>query len=155
MPVKNSVSAIIVAILLPLIAAGQSAENDAGENEMNSEFIGISTVSYAVDDIGKAKDWYAGAFGVEPYFDEPFYVGFNINGYELGLQPSEGERSPGNTSTAYWAVRDIEKTFARFIELGALEVEKPNDVGGGVIVATVKDPWGNLIGLIVNPGFRK
>lgn len=122
---------------------------------MTLEVKGISTVAYVVPDLEAAKGWYSRAFATEPYFDEPFYVGFNINGFELGLQPEEGERIPGNSSVAYWAVDDAEKAFRHFIDLGAAEVEAPTEVGGGVVVATVSDPWSNQIGIIFNPAFDK
>lgn len=123
--------------------------------QLNENFIGLATLAYYVPDLGKAKAWYSKAFGVEPYFDEPFYVGFDINGYELGLLPAEGERLPGNASVTYWAVRDISESYSRLLELGASEVEKPTDVGGGLMVATLKDPWDNRIGIIYNPNFKK
>ena len=53
-------------------------------------FLGLRTAIYHVDDIAKGKAWYAQVLGIEPYFDQPFYVGFNAGGYELGLQPSAG-----------------------------------------------------------------
>ncbi len=118
-------------------------------------FLGISTAAYKVADMAKAKEWYAEAFGEKPYFDEPFYIGFNINGYELGLQPEEGKPSvKGDGMTTYWAVNDVEATFKKFVELGATVHEKPSDVGGGVVVASVKDPWDNIIGIIYNPNFK-
>jgi len=126
-----------------------------GKKTMSKEFQGIATAIYIVPDLEKGKDWYANAFGTQPYFDEPFYVGFSINGFELGLQPDEGGRVAGNSSIAYWAVPDAGKAFERLIGLGATEHEKPMDVGGGVVVAAVKDPWGNIIGLIRNPEFNK
>jgi lactoylglutathione lyase len=54
-----------------------------------TQFLGLRTTIYKVGDITKAKEWYSKAFGVQPYFTEPFYVGFNIGGYELGLQPEK------------------------------------------------------------------
>ncbi|MCO6509857.1 MAG: DUF4440 domain-containing protein [Aridibacter famidurans] len=125
------------------------------EKKMSEEFRGIATAAYFVPDVEKAKAWYAKAFGTEPYFDEPFYVGFNINGYELGIQPAEGTRVAGNSQIAYWAVPDCGAAYKRFIENGASKHEEPNDVGGGVVVASVKDPWDNIIGLIYNPVFKK
>ena len=50
-------------------------------------FLGLRTVVYKVSDLGRAKAWYTKVLGIEPYFDEPFYVGFNVGGYELGLDP--------------------------------------------------------------------
>ena len=49
--------------------------------------LGLRTVVYHVPDLARAKAWYEAAFEVKPYFDEPFYVGFNIGGFELGLDP--------------------------------------------------------------------
>ena len=119
-------------------------------------FLGISTAAYIVSDIDEAKKWYTKAFGIKPYFDEPYYVGFNINGYELGLQPEEKKRSvKGDGAICYWAVRDVGAIFKRFVDAGAKINEKPNDVGGGVIVASVKDPWENIIGIIRNPNFKE
>jgi len=91
---------------------------------------GLRTVIYKVSDINHAKKWYTDVFQTVPYFDEPFYVGFNIEGYELGLQP-EGN-SPVNapeTVVAYWGVHDIEKECARLLKLGATEHEKPQNGG--------------------------
>jgi len=122
---------------------------------MSFEVKGLSTAAYTVPDLDAGKEWYAKAFGVHPYFDEPFYVGFNINGFELGLMPEEGERTVGNSTISYWAVDDVQAAFDHFIDSGAAEIEAPSDVGGGVIVATVADPWGNSIGIIFNPAFDK
>lgn len=121
---------------------------------MKSSILGLRTAIYKVANIDAAKAWYSKAFQTEPYFDQPFYVGFNIAGYELGLQPEEqpaGEK-PENVLT-YWGVEDIAGEYQRFLELGAAEHEKPQNVGGEIMVATVKDPWGNIIGLIYNPEF--
>jgi predicted enzyme related to lactoylglutathione lyase len=117
--------------------------------------LGLRTAIYKVADITKAKEWYSKAFATSPYFDEPFYVGFNIRGYELGLQPEEGVASEKAESVvAYWGVNDVDSEFERLIKLGATENEKPADVGGDIKVATVKDPWGNVIGFIYNPHFK-
>jgi len=116
---------------------------------------GLRTVIYKVTNLEGAKSWYAEAFGNEPYFDEPFYVGFNIGGYELGLLPSElPPESKTVNACAYWGVDDIEGEFQRLQDLGTTEIEKPNNVGGPIMVASVKDPWGNALGLIYNPTFE-
>jgi len=117
--------------------------------------LGLRTVVYKVGDIQEAKEWYAKAFEVKPYFDEPFYVGFNIGGYELGLQPEEKPtKEKAESVVAYWGVDDIEKTSERLLDLGAKMNEPLQNVGGDIIVGTLKDPWGNLIGIIYNPGFK-
>ena len=117
--------------------------------------LGLRTTIYKVSNIEEAKAWYAKAFLQEPYFDEPFYVGFNIAGYELGLQPEENPTTDKPESVvSYWGVEQIEEEFQRLLDLGATEHEKPTNVGGELMTATVKDPWGNLVGLIYNPYFK-
>jgi len=119
-----------------------------------STILGLRTCIYMVGDIDAAKEWYTKAFQTEPYFDEPFYVGFNIGGYELGLQPEEEPTTKKpDTVMTYWGVEDIEAEYERLLALGAKEHEAPNNVGGDIMVAMLKDPWGNNIGLIYNPGF--
>ena len=116
---------------------------------------GLRTAIYRVGDINKAKQWYSKVFETDPYFDEPFYVGFNIAGYELGLQPEETPTTDKKESViAYWGVDNVEAAFGRLVALGAIEFEKPQNVGGDIIVASVKDLWGNIIGLIHNPHFK-
>lgn len=122
---------------------------------MKGEILGLRTAIYKVEDIKEARRWYSKAFETEPYFDEPFYVGFDICGYELGLQPVEQPiRAKAESVVAYWGVLNISEKFNRFITLGATECEKPKDVGQGIIVAKLIDPWGNIIGLIHNPNFK-
>ena len=117
--------------------------------------LGLRTTIYKVGDIAKAKAWYTKAFQQAPYFDEPFYVGFNIAGYELGLQPEANPtKDKPDSVMSYWGVENIQEEFERLLELGATEHEKPTNVGGELMVATVKDPWGNVVGLIYNPYFK-
>ena len=117
-----------------------------------STILGLRTAIYKVSNISAAKEWYAKVFEKPPYFDEPFYVGFEIGGFELGLQPEEEPVNDKKESVvAYWGVNDVQKEYDRFIALGATEYEKPTEVGGDIIVATLKDLWGNIIGLIYNP----
>lgn len=115
-------------------------------------FKGAYTIKYAVPDLAAAKAFYAKASGVAPYFDEPFYVGFDIAGDELGLDPdlSVAPNGPGGT-VAYWGVSDIAKAAAHLKTCGAKEIEAPKEVGEGIKVATYADPWGNFIGIIENP----
>ena len=117
--------------------------------------LGLRTTIYKVGDIQKATEWYSKAFETSPYFNEPYYVGFNIKGYELGLQPEEvPTMSKSESVVSYWGVVNIEEVYDRLIELGATENEKPYNVGEEIMTATVKDPFGNVIGLIYNPYFK-
>jgi predicted enzyme related to lactoylglutathione lyase len=116
---------------------------------------GLGTVIYHVTDLERAKAWYASAFQQQPYFDEPFYVGFNIGGYELGLNPDHSVTRPGpGGAVAYWRVVDINRAVEHFVTARATLVAPVQDVGGGIKVAEVTDPFGNVIGLIENPQFQ-
>lgn len=120
-------------------------------------FKALMTAIYPVTDLARAKAWYAKAFGVEPYFDQPFYAGFDVGGYELGLMPAEPPaHQPGNAGVvAYWGVADCAAAHARLLSLGARPLSPVQDVGEGIKVATVTDPDGNALGLIENPHFKK
>ena len=116
--------------------------------------LGLRTVIYHVPDLARAKAWYTAAFGTAPYFDEPFYVGFQIGGFELGLDPNVSKVQAGRGGTvAYWGVPDIGEAVEQFVQSGARMEAEVQDVGGDIKVATVVDPFGNLIGLIENPHF--
>ena len=118
-------------------------------------FLGLRTVIYKVTDLAKAKAWYSEAFGITPYFDEPFYVGFVVGGYELGLDPDVSRQQPGpGGSVAYWGVRDLAETLARLREQNVNVTAPLQEVGEGIKVAAVSDPFGNRIGLIENPHFK-
>ena len=115
---------------------------------------GLRTAVYKVADLEKAKAWYSDILGIEPYFDEPFYVGFNIGGYELGLDPDMENVATGNSVGIYWGVADAAASFAEFVTKGAKVDSEPNEVGGGIIVASIFDPFGNVFGIIQNPHFK-
>lgn len=116
---------------------------------------GLRTTIYKVTDAARAKAWYAKVFGIEPYFDEPFYVGFNVGGYELGLDPDVSDQSPGaGGSLAYWGVASMEATMKALKAEGVKVRSDARDVGDGIKVAAIEDPFGNVIGLIENPHFK-
>jgi len=97
----------------------------------------LRTVIYHVPDLPRAKQWYSTAFGVTPYFDEPFYVGFNIGGFELGLDPDiKGVKArAGRPTVAYWGVANADKAVEHFVQAGAKLTSPVRDVGEGIRVA--------------------
>jgi len=114
--------------------------------------IGLRTIVYPAPDLAKAKQWYSEVLGTPPYFDEAFYVGFSVGGFELGLIP---DAQPGIAGAqAMWGVQNVEMEFKRLISLGAIELEPVTDVGGGIKVASLQDPFGNRLGIIENPHFN-
>jgi predicted enzyme related to lactoylglutathione lyase len=120
---------------------------------MKKHFLGLRTTIYRVSDIVAAKTWYSKILGTEPYFDEVFYVGFNVAGYELGLQPDAKNEAKVDGVVTYWGVNDVNETYADLLDAGATNFEEPTDVGDGIVVAAVKDPWDNVFGIIYNPHF--
>ena len=117
-------------------------------------FLGLRTAIYHVNDLTEAKKWYSKVLGKEPYFDQPYYVGYNVGGYELGLVPDEIEsKSKVEGVVTYWGVKDAKESFQKLLDSGAVEHEKLQDVGEGIIVASVKDPFGNVFAIIENPHF--
>ena len=114
---------------------------------------GLRTAIYPTPDLEAGKAWYSKVFQTKPYFDQPFYVGFEIGGFELGLLP-DGE--PGKAGTqVYWGVDDIEKEVQRILKLGASTHTEIQEVGEGIKVAELADPFGNVLGLIENPHFDR
>ncbi len=114
--------------------------------------LGLRTAIYPAPDLGAAKLWYSKVLGQTPYFDEPFYVGFSVGGFELGLLPSA---QPGTVGPQpLWGVENIESAYARLLELGASALEPVTAVGEGIRVAAVQDPFGNRFGIIENPNFQ-
>ena len=113
--------------------------------------LGLRTAIYPAPDLAAAKRWYSEVLGQAPYFDEPFYVGFSVGGFELGLLPDAQPATAG--PQPLWGVADIETVYARLLELGASALEPVAEVGGGIKVAAVQDPFGNRFGIIENPNF--
>ncbi len=106
----------------------------------------MNPVIYPVRDLATAKALYTKLLGVEPYVDQPYYVGFRVGDFEVGLDPnghSQGLTGP----VGYVTVADIKEAVDALIQAGAQPVQAARDVGGGKLVATVKDADGNITGL--------
>lgn len=136
----------------PLTAAGASPGPGVKESAM---FLGLRTGKYSARDLTKAKEWYSKILGQQPYFDQPFYVGFNVGGYELGITPDD-KASPDRPEAgiAYWGVSDARAAYKRLLDAGATPFEEVQDVGDGILVGAVHDPFGNVLGVIQNPHFK-
>jgi len=115
---------------------------------------GLRSQIYQVADLAAAKAWYAELLGTPPYFDEPFYVGFSVGGYELGLQPrDDADTGQAKDALTYWGVPDAEAAHARLLALGATEYQPVQDVGSGIKLGAVLEPQGGILGVIENPHF--
>lgn len=111
---------------------------------------GLRTVIYPSPDLDAAKAWWTGLLGFPPYFDEPFFVGYNVGGYELGLLPTA---DPADGALTYWGVADVAAAVAAAIAGGATEHAPAAEVGEGIVTASVRTPSGAILGLIYNPHF--
>jgi predicted enzyme related to lactoylglutathione lyase len=120
----------------------------------NPGFLGLRTAIYHAPDLAKGKAWYSKVLGIEPYFDQPFYIGFNVGGYQLGLDPDPSSSTGSGGVIVYWSVPDASAALKRLLSLGATERTNVQDVGEGIRVATVLDPFGIVFGVIENPHFK-
>ena len=111
---------------------------------------GIKTIIYPVSDIAQAKKLYRALLGVEPLMDQPYYVGFKVGDQDVALDPN-GHKQGMTGPLAYWHVDDIKKTLQLLLDGGAQTQQEIKDVGGGKLIASVKDADGNLIGLLQEP----
>ncbi len=114
-------------------------------------FLGLRTIIYPAPDLEASKAWFTQLLGIEPYFDQPFYVGFTVAGYELALDPSG---DPATGPVTYWGVPDAEAALTTLLDAGATGRGTVQDVGDGIRVATVIEPGGSVLGVIENPHFR-
>lgn len=115
------------------------------------QLLGLRTTIYPAPDLAAAKIWFTKLLGEEPYFDQPFYVGYNVAGYELGLDPNA---DPALGAQAYWGVPDARIAVDELVAQGATIISDVFHTGDGIKVAKLRDPLGNLICLIENPVFE-
>ena len=115
------------------------------------ELLGLRSLIYPTLNLNEAKKWWITFLGVDPYFDEPFYVGFNVGGYEIGLNPGAAmEFGP----ITFIGVKSIEESLALAKGKGAYVESGIDEVGDGIKVAQLISPTGERFGFIFNPHFR-
>ena len=107
---------------------------------------GISLIVYPVTDLSASKSFYRTLLGVDPYVDGPYYVGFRTGELEVGLDPNARGRGIA-APIGYVDVADISKALKSLLGAGAQELQPVREVGGGLRIATVKDPDGNILGV--------
>jgi predicted enzyme related to lactoylglutathione lyase len=125
----------------------RQAESSEEESFMSQ---GIKQFNYPVEDLARAKALYSKLLGVEPYVDEPYYVGFRVGKQEIGLDPN-GHKLGMTGPAGFFEVSDIAQSLQALLDVGAQIQQEARDVGGGKLVAYVKDADGNSIGLIQSP----
>jgi predicted enzyme related to lactoylglutathione lyase len=113
-------------------------------------FLGLRSLIHPAPDLPAAKAFHTAMLGKEPYFDEPFYVGYSVGGFEFGLWPA-GDPAVGPVT--YWGVTDIEAALAHVVRLGAVPRGGISDVGEATRMVDVAAPTGDIFGLIENPHF--
>ena len=105
---------------------------------------GVKTVIYPASDLARAKAAFSAVLGAAPDMDEPYYVQFNVGDQAIGLDPN-GHKSG---AVVYYQITDIKSTLQALLETGAQVNQDVTDVGGGRLIASVKDADGNLIGIL-------
>ena len=100
-----------------------------------------------VKDLDAAKKIYGSWLGTEPHTDTPYYVGFNVDGVEIGLNPN-GHATGMTGPTPIAAVENLDAAREELIAAGAVEVSAPSPAGPGQRVCTLIDGDGNPLGLI-------
>jgi predicted enzyme related to lactoylglutathione lyase len=103
-----------------------------------------------VKDLTKTKKLFRNLLGVEPYADQPYYVGFKIGDQDIGLVPNSSVQGQAGI-TAFYHVDNIKQSLASLLDAGAKIQQDIKDVGGGTLIASVTDPDGNTIGLRQSP----
>ncbi|MFI1159536.1 VOC family protein [Streptomyces sioyaensis] len=110
----------------------------------------METITYPVKDLTGSKALFATLLGVPPYMDEPYYAAFRAGGQDVGLDPN-GHRKGLTGPVGYWRVDDIERSLKALTDAGAKTVQEVQDVGGGKLIASVRDADGNALGLVQGP----
>jgi predicted enzyme related to lactoylglutathione lyase len=100
---------------------------------------GIKTIMFPVEDLAGAKALFRDLLGVEPYADEPYYVGFRAGDQEIGLDPN-GHKKGMTGPVGYWHVDDVEASLQRLLDAGARTQQPVKDLGGGRLSAIARDP---------------
>lgn len=100
----------------------------------------IKLVVFPVKDVEKAKTLYNTFLGVEPYADSPYYVGYKVGELEVGLAPNSEDK------VVYIDTEDIQASLKELVDAGAELYSDAKNVGGGLLVAQVKDVDGNILG---------
>ncbi|MEU4245424.1 VOC family protein [Actinoplanes sp. NPDC026619] len=122
---------------------------------------GLTTVTFFAADLDAARAWYAEVFGAEPYFvREGAYLEWRVGDYqhEFGILNSRFAPHPHTGQAVgaivYWAVDDIEAAYQRLVSLGAAPHDKPAERGPGYVTASVLDPFGNVLGVMLNQHYQ-
>lgn len=121
------------------------------EPSSSSLFLGLRSLIYPSVNLAEDRELWVSILNQEPYFDEPYYIGFDVGGYEIGLHPQEDASSGPET---YVGVSNLEKSIEVLLQSGASIFSDIADVGGGVRLAVVRLPNGHLFGVIDNPHFK-
>jgi predicted enzyme related to lactoylglutathione lyase len=118
---------------------------------MAINFLGLRSLIYPAPHLQESKEWWKKSLGKDPYFDDGGYVGFDVGGYELGLNSFSTEL---NGPITYIGVENVPSAIEELVSDGAKLLMGPMDVGGGIILADIESPTGEVFGIIFNPHFK-
>ena len=107
----------------------------------------VSLIVYSAKELAGTKQIFSKFLGVEPYVDGPYYVGYKVGDMEIGLDPNAQNAGP----VTYIDVADIKSSLQEMLALGAILQQDVKDVANGLLVASVKDKDGNILGFRQKP----
>ena len=101
----------------------------------------VTLITYPVADMSESKKFFRELVGADPYADSPYYVGYKSGEVEIGLV----QQGPG--ALAFWTVSDIEASVKALEAAGGTVTQPITDVANGLLVASIKEPGGAVVGL--------
>ena len=107
----------------------------------------VSLIVYPAKELASTNQIFSKFLGIEPYVDGPYYVGYKVGDVEIGLDPNAQNAQP----VTYIDVTDIKSSLQQLIALGATLLQDVKNVGSELLVASVKDKDGNILGFRQNP----
>ena len=110
----------------------------------------IAEVMYFVPNRYEAARWYSSLFENEIFFlENPDHFFIRVGNQEVWFHQADHKVPSGAAGcVAYWQVGDFDEAVERAVRLGAEMYRGPLDREDGTFMCQVKDPFGNLVGLV-------
>jgi predicted enzyme related to lactoylglutathione lyase len=108
----------------------------------------VQAVVIFSDEPRALADWYAGVFEVREVYSSTGFIGLAAGRVNLFIQrTSEGHRPGIGGIRPHFTVADCRESFQQLVAAGASQILGVTNTGGE-LVAAVRDPEGNPIGLL-------
>jgi hypothetical protein len=104
-----------------LLSRSVSSIDEPNTGRCDKEFSmsqAVNLIVFPVRDVAQAKKLFTKVTGVEPYADQPYYIGFRVGDQEIGLDPN-GHKQGLTGPLPYWPVKDIKASLQSLVDAGA------------------------------------